>query len=745
MKSFSKLIGLLLLGLLLLLVAAGFALTHFFDPNDYKDEIRDLAREHANIELELKGDIGWSLFPWLGIEITDAKVASTNTPDEPFADLRLLGLSVQVLPLLRKEIQMSDIRIDGLSLNLHRNAAGQSNWEHIGQASGAGDDTTAEPRTQQPDAEETIGTTQPARASTPLKLDINSLIVNGARIDYHDEQSGQQFNLESVQLTTGAIRDAEPIALKFSGFLGNTKPLLRARIELTTKASIDQALQRFLLDDLKLSGEVAGEPLNGKTANFTVRGNLLYDQSAQIARWDNLRLSVNQLKALGELNVSELDKQAQLSGAVSIAPVNLQEFLSGVGIELPAMADKKALSHFEFNSRLQGTPNSLMFNEMAISLDQTALTGSAGIKDFAKAALYAQLQGDQLDADRYLPPAQAKAQTERQAEVKQQTEQAGSSGTTALPDAPSKSAWSTEKLLPVEQLRTVNADIDLAFNELTISKFPITQAKFKLLAKQGVITLNNLQGSLFNGEFKTSASLDMTAEQPALTLKQSTSNIPVEKILQTLEQEVTITGLLDLNADLRTRGNSQQDWVDQLNGSLNFALFKGVLPGANLERQLCIGIATLNRKRLAADTGSKDTPFNDLRGTLNIRNGVANNQDLRVAIPGLSVKGNGDINLRVLSLDYRLGIIIEGDTQPMPDPACQVSKNFVGLEWPVRCRGPLELGAKACRIDQDALAKAAASRAGEKISEKLNEKLEQKLGDKVSPELKDAIKGLFNR
>lgn len=102
MKSFGKLIGLVFLGLLLLLVAGGFALTHFFDPNDYKDEIRQLARKHANLELELNGDIGWSLFPWLGLEITDAKVASADTPNEPFADLRLLGLSVQVLPLLRK-------------------------------------------------------------------------------------------------------------------------------------------------------------------------------------------------------------------------------------------------------------------------------------------------------------------------------------------------------------------------------------------------------------------------------------------------------------------------------------------------------------------------------------------------------------------------------------------------------------------------------------------------------------------
>ena len=744
MKSFSKLIGLLLLGVLLIVVAAGFALTHFFDPNDYKEEIRQLAREHANLELELNGDIGWSLFPWLGIEITDAKIASADTPDDPFADLRLLGLSVQVMPLLRKEIQMSDIRIDGLNLTLHRNAQGQGNWEHIGQPSTSEQTTSAEQQTAS-SSESSPKAQQPGRASKPLKLDINSLIVNGARIDFHDEQSGQQFNLESVQLTTGAIRDAEPIALKFSGFFGNSKSLLRARIELTTKASIDQGLQRFALDSLKLSGEVAGEPLNGKTANFTARGNLLYDQSAQVARWDNLRLSVNQLKALGELQVAELNTAAKLTGAFSIAPVNLHEFLSGVGIELPAMADKKALSHFELSTRLNGTHNSLLLDELALSFDQTALSGSAGIKDFTNSTLYAHLKGDQLDADRYLPAAEKAASTERQAEVKQQTQQAGSSGSTDLPQAPSKSAWSSADLLPMEQLGKVNADVALTFNELTISKFPILQAQLKLLAKEGVITLNNLQGNLFNGEFKSSASLNTTTPQPQLTAKLNINNIPIEKITQTLGQEVTMTGLLDSNMDLRSQGNSEQAWVDHLNGTLDFALHQGVLLDANLERQLCIGIATLNRKQLAPATGSKDTPFNDLRGTLKIRNGVANNQNLRVAIPGLSVKGQGDINLRVLSLDYHLGILIEGDTQPQADPACQVNKNFAGLEWPVRCRGPLELGAKACRIDQDALAKAAASRAGEKITEKLHEKLDEKLGGKVRPELKDAIKGLFNR
>ncbi len=110
MKAFGKVLGLFFLGLLLLVVALGFALTHLFDPNDYKDEIRQIARDKANLELDLKGDIGWSLFPWLGLELHDTSIASTATPTKPFADLQMLGLSVRVPPLLRKDADERDPR-----------------------------------------------------------------------------------------------------------------------------------------------------------------------------------------------------------------------------------------------------------------------------------------------------------------------------------------------------------------------------------------------------------------------------------------------------------------------------------------------------------------------------------------------------------------------------------------------------------------------------------------------------------
>ena len=134
MKAFGKILGLVLLGLLLIIVALGFALTHLFDPNDYKDEIRQIARDKAHIELTLNGDIGWSLFPWLGLELHEASVATLAKPTEPFADLKMLGLSVRVLPLLRREVQMSDVRVEGLNLRLNRDKDGHGNWEDIGKA-----------------------------------------------------------------------------------------------------------------------------------------------------------------------------------------------------------------------------------------------------------------------------------------------------------------------------------------------------------------------------------------------------------------------------------------------------------------------------------------------------------------------------------------------------------------------------------------------------------------------------------
>ncbi|MBH3370901.1 AsmA family protein [Pseudomonas carnis] len=738
MKAFGKILGLVLLGLLLIIVALGFALTHLFDPNDYKEEIRQIARDKAHIELTLNGDIGWSLFPWLGLELHEASVATLTAPTQPFADLQMLGLSVRVLPLLRREVQMSDVRVEGLNLRLNRDKQGHGNWEDIGK--NLPDETAGAPA---PAPVEPVAETKPEKPPQPIRLDIDSLTINNARVEYTDEQTGKQLSAESIQLSAGAIHEGASIPLKLTAFLGSNQPLMRVKTELNGNLRIQRALKRYQFEDMRLSGEATGEPLQGKTVSFSTQGQLLVDLAANVAEWTNLKLAANQLRALGELKANDLDKTPQISGALSVAQFDLAKFLESVGHPLPAMAPG-SLSKVELVSRLKGTPTSVALENLNLKLDASTFTGRIAVDDFAKQSLRVQLKGDTFNADNYLPAkseAAKGATVARQAEV--QSSEAGAmaaGGNTPLPEAPTRVAWSNDKLLPLTRLRSLDVNADLAFGELTLSQLPIQNAVLKASGIDGQLKLDTLSGGLYNGTFQANGTLDVRQDTPVLALQSHIKQVPVERILQAQGKNPPVKGQLTLDSNLTGRGNSQKALIDSLNGTTSIVINNGVLLNANIEQQLCTGIALLNRKALSATPGGKDTPFQELRGNLTFRNGVASNPDLKVRIPGLTLNGNGDVDVRVLGMDYRVGIIVEGDKRDVPDPACQVGANFQGIEVPLRCRGPLELGAKACRLDKDGLGQVALKAAGNRLNEKLEEKL-----DKVNPKLKDALKGLFNR
>lgn len=727
MKSVKKMLGLLLLGALSLTLIAVFVLTQVLDPNDYKDEIRQLVRDKTQLELQLNGDIGWSLFPWLGLELTDVDLAQSSSPDQPFAQVRLLGFSVRVLPLLRKQVHMSDIRIDSLNLNLIRAADGQGNWEqqtltpaqleHAASARAAAQEGNGLPVIPQ------------------LQLDIDSLIINSARLDYHDLHSAERFTLENVQISTGSIGEQRDIPVKISGFLANSAPLLRARLELSAAAYFDTQQQLYQLNSLKLVGEIAGEPLNNKAANVSLSGNLHADLSQQTAHWQQLKFSVNQLKGLGDLQINQLNTQPQLQGRVSIAALNLKEFLPGIGVQLPKTANSNALSHFELDSPFTGSLHNLRLTDAVITLDDSRLTGQLGIHSQQHPALAAQLAVDRLNLDDYLPP-----QTVKKSASATASNQAGS-GNTPMPDTPTRNPWSNAPLLPLQALKSLSLDTRLKAGRLTVHAIPFESAQLAFSAQQGDLKLESLQARLYGGDLQASATFKADTAQPLISLTTTLQGIPIDRLMHALQQETALTGTLDLNGSLSTQGNSEHAWVEHLKGRLRFNLLDGAMPSANLEQQLCLAIASLNRKPLTQPFTRQHTAFSAFKGSAQITNGRANNPDLHIETPGLRIDGAGAVDLNVLGMDYALGITLLGDTRAMPDPACAINPRFVGVAWPVTCRGPLEAGGQNCRVDQRRLKAVIATLAGEKI----NQKIQDKLGDKVSPELQDALKGLFKR
>lgn len=733
MKTLGKLLGILLLVVIVVLASAAVYVTQFLDPNDYKEEIRQLALEQANLDLQIDGEIGWSLFPWLGLELTDTRLGRPQQPQ--FASVDRLGLSVRALPLLRKDIRMSGIRLDGLELDLIVDAQGQPNWQAPDNTNAASPATT--PQDETPASSQSGSTSQ--KTHKPLQLDIESLTLHNARIQYQDLKNQQSFSLDNIQLETGAIAPGQDFSLKLSGFLASNTPLLRAKAQLNGTAFMHENGQLLRLSAFDLNSEVAGDPLAGKSADIQLTGSLELDLSRQHATLSSLKLDFNQLQAMADLELDLAAADTGLQGRLSTAPLKLRPFLASLGVELPADLPASALQQLELSGTLTGSLAAPKLTDANIQLDQSHFTGELGSSNLEQQAFYLHLQGDQLNLDNYLGSA------DQPAAPSSNKPATTGSGSSAAKPAASSGIWSSEPLIPADALRDLNVEARLNMEQLTLSGLPLQKVRLDLLARNNQLNIRNYSAGLYGGQLDGNARLNLARQPATLNLHSKIRQLPIARVAQQLGEPLPISGNLQLDGDLTTSGNSERDWISNLGGSLKLQLLNGILHDSNLEQQLCMGIATLNRKPLTQSKKATNTPFTRLTTSASLKRGVAHTPDLRIAIPGLQVKGKGDLDLNRMHMDYRLGVILEGDTRAMPDPACTINKRYVGLEVPVRCQGPLDAAADSCSIDQDGVSKLLSRLAGDKLSEKLEEKLQDKLKDKVSPDLQDALKGLFKR
>ncbi|WP_150304741.1 AsmA family protein [Pseudomonas saliphila] len=718
-----KIVGLVVFGLLVLGVGLLFFLTRIFDPNDYKDNIQQAAREHANVELTLDGDIAWSLFPWLGIELEQVGVAPIEQPDQQLAQVGSMGLGVKVLPLLRKQLRMDDVILDSVTLNLVRNQEGVGNWESIGAS--------------EEEVQEEGATTEaePDQGGTDLDIAIESVRITNANVRYTDEQAGQSLQMEDINLTTGALIEGESFDVEFLGLLIVDDPALRVRLDLNSVARFDLDLNRYELEAIDLKIDASGTPFSGRAVNLELQGNALVDLTAQIAELNEMRLTVADMRATGQLKATELDGDMKLVGNLDAAEFDGRKFIASLGQELPETSDPRALEAVALSANINGTANSLMLNDLTLVLDGSELTGSAGLANFERQALRFDLTGNSLNIDKYLP---AEEEPTEDAAPKPVLPSGGSRTGVAPP------AWSDEAVLPLETLASLDVDGQLSLQEVIVTDLTISPFEVSVLANDGVVQLRQLSGGVFGGEFTAEGEINTRSTPATVSIKPVLTGIDSLALQEAYEQPPQIRGLVDLNADLQAQGNSLNRWMDTLDGNASFTVNDGALIGVNLEQQLCSAIALANRKALSEARGAQDTPFRRLQGSFNIENGQVRNDDLVVALPGIAVKGRGDVNLPQQTMDYRLGLLIEGDTREMPDPACQVNERYVGIEWPVRCEGYLHNAASSCGVDGDGVAKIAGRLIGDEAKRKVEEKLEDKLGEQA-PAVRDALRGLLGR
>ena len=707
MKALAKVLGLVIFGLLLLAVAILFFLTRMFDPNDYKDSIRDAAREKANVELTLGGDIGWSLFPWLGIELKQVGIAPVDQPDQALAEVGSLGLGVELLPLLRRELRMSDVILNDVSLNLIRSADGQGNWETVGPGREVAPAATEE-------SQEASG--DPGR---DLDIAVQSVNITNARILYEDLGSGQRVQLSDVNLQTGALAEGQPFDVAFIGLLSTEQPALRV-------------LERYQFDAINLKLDASGTPFSGRAVSLQLQADSVVDLGAQVAELNQVRLSLADLRATGQIKATGLDQAMKLAGRLDVAQFNARGLIESLGLELPETANPRALEAVSLSSTLTGSATSLLLEDLVLQVDSNEFTGSVGVTDFARQALRFRLAGSRLNLDDYLPPVEKNAGSSP----------AGTTGGTPGESKPPQ--WSDEPVLPLGLLAELDLDGSLDLQELVITGQSIAPFKAAAKAREGLVQLNQFEGGMFGGSVSATARIDARTRPVTLSGTKQLTGMDSLAIQQAYDVEPQLRGAINLDLDAKATGNSMQQWMSSLNGKARFDVDNGALLGINLEQKLCQAIAMVNRESLSAPVGSADTPFNALKGNFRIVDGTVINENLIADLPGITATGRGEIVLPTQRLDYRLGLALKGEKAAMPDSACRVNERYLGVQWPIRCSGYLYNAASSCEVDTEGVTQIAGRLLGNEAKRKLEDKISEKLGEQA-PAVRDALRGLFGQ
>ena len=254
-----RFIAWLLLVLVGLVVAGAVALLLFVHPNDYKDEISGLVKEKTGRELTIEGDIQLSVFPWLGITLGRMELGNAaGFGPQPFAQVESAAVKVKLLPLLRKQVEMDTIVLQGLTLRLAVDRTGRSNWQDMG-------------RTPEAKPKHAGGADHGAAPGGVLAaLSIAGLDVKGARIDWRDERDGTEITVTDLALRGSHFTPGQPFGLELQGNLASTHPPLKGPFTLSTQATFQPETQQYRLDDLVINTENISIETAAKTVGNAV-------------------------------------------------------------------------------------------------------------------------------------------------------------------------------------------------------------------------------------------------------------------------------------------------------------------------------------------------------------------------------------------------------------------------------------------------------------------------------------------
>ncbi|MFP6680558.1 MAG: AsmA family protein, partial [Gammaproteobacteria bacterium] len=321
-----KLIGVLAILLVIIIAGGVAAFVALSDPNDFKEQIAARVLAETGRTLTLEGELEWAFWP--KVKLKAGPLALNNAPgfgNEPFFAAQELQIAVATLPLLKNQIEMDTAKLYGVRINLAANADGITNWADL------------------------IGDTEDQKSSGDIAaIALGGVDIQDATITWRDVASGQNFDINKLNISTGALTFGDPIAFEMSlGAVAN-QPAIDSDVSLAGTVSYDLGDEKYHVEPLNLEMVIRSKNVPGGTATLKTSAIVDVDLDKGIVRISQLALSGLGTELSGDIEAIDIESEASgARGALAFKGNDLALIFNA--LELPVAEKISKLKQRGFN------------------------------------------------------------------------------------------------------------------------------------------------------------------------------------------------------------------------------------------------------------------------------------------------------------------------------------------------------------------------------------------------------------
>jgi len=323
------------LGVLLGSVLITIALFMSIDINSYKSEIESLVLEKTGRKLHIEGEMQRSLFPWLGVSVGSVRL--TNAPgfgDQDFFKISGAKIRIKVRPLFFGDLEVDVLSLQGLDLNLARNADGVTNWDDLLEAFQSApaktpadvDADSGQADTQSPEA---------PSSEVEAALSFGGIQVQDAQLSWRDEVEHQSFSLTQLNWKVSEIKADTPIAYHLDFDFSSLSPEITG--QLSSEGTLRAELKReyYQLASFILEIKAQGEGIPGGSLDATLSTDINFDYKHQKINVNALTLKTLGLVVSATINGKDIMSAATLDGHINLQIADEQLLLKSLDSLIP--------------------------------------------------------------------------------------------------------------------------------------------------------------------------------------------------------------------------------------------------------------------------------------------------------------------------------------------------------------------------------------------------------------------------